>query len=106
MDFGPSTGTRTYVETTCSNVQCLVKMEYPPNNTLYINNLNEKVKVEGETLNLVVTSFCGEFVSLTVTSSSHRTEEVVVRHILSIWSDSGHSSQEVVEDERPSVCSV
>ena len=43
-----------------------VKMEYPPNNTLYINNLNEKVKVEGKTLNLVATSICCEFFILIV----------------------------------------
>ena len=26
----------------------LEEMEYPPNNTIYINNLNEKVKKEGK----------------------------------------------------------
>jgi len=28
-------------------------MEYPPNQTLYINNLNEKVKKEGEKIHCV-----------------------------------------------------
>ena len=38
-------------------------MEYPPNNTLYVNNLNEKVKKEGKPLlALQFTPTCAVFV--------------------------------------------
>lgn len=59
-------------------------MEYPPNNTIYINNLNEKVKKEGkrkqtfERFILIVCTHC----------SICRVEEVVVRHFLTVWRDS------------------
>jgi len=53
MDFGPSPATFWRTQRQRARlVQSRLKMEYPPNNTLYVNNLNEKVKAEGQTFEL------------------------------------------------------
>lgn len=73
-------------------------MENPPNQTLYINNLNEKVKKEGKehSCNASGSDFC----------ISSRAEEVTLRHFLTIRTHSGHCCNEDTQNEGTSLCSV
>ena len=78
-------------------------MEVPPNQTLYINNLNEKVKKEGEVVqcDYQLSSLKNVFSTL-----SCRAEEVSLRHFLAVRSHSGHRCRKVAQNERTGVCGV
>ncbi len=73
-------------------------MDVPPNQSLYINNLNEKVKKEGKWLTIKL--FC------IVTTDLCRIEEVAVRHFLSVWADTRHCGSQDTQDERTSIRGV
>lgn len=74
-------------------------MENPPNQTLYINNLNEKVKKEGK-----VNSTCSPSSSSNLcTLLSDRTKEVALRHLLPIRTHPRHRSHEDAQDERAGI---
>lgn len=73
-------------------------MENPPNQTLYINNLNEKVKKEGKdhSCSASDSDFC----------ISTRAKEITLCHFLTIRTHSGHCCNEDTQNEGTGLCSV
>lgn len=88
----------------------LFSMDIRPNHTIYINNLNEKIKKDGEYLpheswpaNLATVNLEHYSTYLHLFMFS-RTEEVLVRHLLPVWPNSGYCGSEDIEDAWPGFC--
>ncbi|XP_023599740.1 U1 small nuclear ribonucleoprotein A isoform X3 [Myotis lucifugus] len=82
--------------------------ETRPNHTIYINNLNEKIKKDGEfskETRLQAVSH-GPLSSPASTSAaiSFRAEEVPVCYLLPVWPDPGYPGVTEPENEGPSLC--
>ena len=80
------------------------QMEYPPNNTLYVNNLNEKVKKEGK-LQLALWSLSCLLVIRCV-CGFYRAEEIAVCSVLAVRPHTGHRGSQEPQNARAGFCRV
>ena len=74
-------------------------MDDKPNQTLYINNLNEKVKKEGMSQQAFGLCISDLF-------SLYRVEEVTLCHLLPVWAYSGYCGLEDSQDAWTGICCV
>lgn len=72
-------------------------MDIKPNHTIYINNLNEKVKKDGENMARVASP---DVLSLV----TFRVKKVALRHFLAVRGDSRCCRNENIEGPRTGVC--
>lgn len=86
------------------------------NHTIYINNLNEKIKKDGKfrILTSQALSDPAQYISISNQTNalsgfwpfSCRAEKVSVRHLLTVRTDFGHLGRTKPEDEGSSFCNL
>ncbi len=87
----------------------MANQEMRLNHTIYINNLNEKIKKDGMVLSDLF--LFSKTILLIVhvahlSSSFDRIEEVVVCYILPVWPNSGHPCFSYTENEGSGLCDL